>query len=196
MILPCTRNWGKHAGTVQQNGGVQKAVERFFQNPALTTCAGLAVLRNDYDDGHDSDDDFREIGPTHGLHLLAIFGLEILLSHFVNEIHGADINARDHWGWTPLLQAVERGHKGIVKLLLDHKADVNAISDGEFTALHWAVMRGHEMVVEELLEHNPVINVRGGDGLTALHRAAMKGQGRSCARQVVRPNLARFSAWF
>ncbi|HCR38575.1 MAG TPA: hypothetical protein DIV80_03745 [Synergistaceae bacterium] len=39
---------------------------------------------------------------------------------------GADVNAKDIQGWTPLHEAAEAGRTDIVQLLLDHGADVNA----------------------------------------------------------------------
>jgi hypothetical protein len=39
---------------------------------------------------------------------------------------GADVNARDKYGWTPLHEAASYGHLDIVKLLVERGADVNA----------------------------------------------------------------------
>ena len=45
---------------------------------------------------------------------------------------GADVNAKDDDGWTPLHQATDEGHKEIVELLIAKGADVNATDeDGE-----------------------------------------------------------------
>jgi ankyrin repeat protein len=54
---------------------------------------------------------------------------------------------------TPLSWAAKRGHKGIVKLLLEKGADVNAatVSFGQ-TPLYWASENGHVDVVKLLLE--------------------------------------------
>ncbi|KAK7409434.1 hypothetical protein QQX98_008395 [Neonectria punicea] len=39
---------------------------------------------------------------------------------------GANVEAKDDYGWTPLLWAAENGHEGIVKLLLEKGADIEA----------------------------------------------------------------------
>jgi len=42
---------------------------------------------------------------------------------------GADVNAKDNWGWTPLHYAALKGHKEIAELLIAKGADVNAVGD-------------------------------------------------------------------
>jgi ankyrin repeat protein len=39
---------------------------------------------------------------------------------------GVDINSKDKYGGTPLLQAAVNGHEALVRLLLEKGADVNA----------------------------------------------------------------------
>lgn len=39
-------------------------------------------------------------------------------------LSGADINAEDSRGWTPLIIAVHHDHENIVRLLLEFNADV------------------------------------------------------------------------
>ncbi len=51
---------------------------------------------------------------------------------------GADVNARDEAGNTPLMLASGKCHMGLIKLLLEHGADVNASNKEGFTALSWA----------------------------------------------------------
>ncbi len=38
---------------------------------------------------------------------------------------GADVNAKGEHGWTPLMEAANRGHSEAAKLLLEKGADVN-----------------------------------------------------------------------
>jgi ankyrin repeat protein len=52
---------------------------------------------------------------------------------------------------SPLILAAERGHVGVVRLLLARGADVNATDSFGDTALHEAVCEGHEEVVSILL---------------------------------------------
>jgi len=52
---------------------------------------------------------------------------------------GADVNARDSNGNTPLHYAAQWNSKDVVKLLRDHGADMNAKNSSERTALDEAV---------------------------------------------------------
>lgn len=44
---------------------------------------------------------------------------------------------------TPLLHAALKGHKEIVKALIDAGANVNAVGDRDYTALYLAASNGH-----------------------------------------------------
>ena len=87
--------------------------------------------------------------------------------------NGADINAKDNDGWTPLFFAADAGHKGLVELLLASKAEVNAKSNAGNTPLHKAAHNGHKDVTELLLANKADINAKDEDGSTPLHEAAM-----------------------
>ena len=54
---------------------------------------------------------------------------------------GADVNARNNYGWTALSHAARAGNAELVKLLLAHGADVNARDQIRVDALD---ARGHE----------------------------------------------------
>ena len=51
---------------------------------------------------------------------------------------GAEVNAKDKDGGTPLSYAAFEGHKEIAELLIDNGADVNARDAGGGTPLDWA----------------------------------------------------------
>ncbi|OCL00089.1 putative kinesin [Cenococcum geophilum 1.58] len=91
---------------------------------------------------------------------------------------GADVNARDQFGWTPLSRAAGGGHEAVVKLLLETgKANVDSKdNDSGRTPLSRAAEGGHEAVVGLLLETGKV-DVDSGDnnGQTPLSRAAEGG---------------------
>lgn len=53
-------------------------------------------------------------------------------------LHGADVNASDRNGWTPLHTAAYHGQDEIVRILLSSHADVNALNKGLETPLHLA----------------------------------------------------------
>ena len=63
---------------------------------------------------------------------------------------GADVNARQQHGWTPLHGAADSGDRETVELLLEHRADVTATHDGGKTALDIAREKGHAEIIETL----------------------------------------------
>jgi ankyrin repeat protein len=73
------------------------------------------------------------------LHLLTVFGdttaVKLLLEH------GADINAEDRSGKTPLMVAAARGRLGVLKVLLREGADVRKVDIQGKTALRYAASR-------------------------------------------------------
>lgn len=86
---------------------------------------------------------------------------------------GADVNAKDTKGMTPLVYAVAGGYERIVKTLLDGGADVNAIANDGRRALYVAVARGDSGIVKLLIKSNADVNVKDGHGSTVLHTAAV-----------------------
>ena len=69
---------------------------------------------------------------------------------------GTDVNAIDD-DWTPLVFAVDKGHKEIVEILIAKGADVNVmVSNDEgvdgFTPLAFAAYKGHKEIDREKLE--------------------------------------------
>lgn len=61
--------------------------------------------------------------------------------------HGANVNARQHQGWTPLHAAAQNGDGEIVKMLLEKGADRQARADNNQTALDLAMIRGDAATV-------------------------------------------------
>src|SRR3990167_5260424 len=64
--------------------------------------------------------------------------------------HGADANAEDSDGWTPMHYAEYCGHAEAVKFLIAHGADANAKNNNGMTPLHHAACRGHAEAVKIL----------------------------------------------
>ena len=63
---------------------------------------------------------------------------------------GADVNARDERGSTPLLEAARYGHNDICRLLIAAGADVKVKDHDGKTALMLAVQGNHDDVVRVL----------------------------------------------
>jgi ankyrin repeat protein len=83
------------------------------------------------------------------------------------------VNAKDRFGWTPLIKAAMFGYNDIVKILLDRGADVNAKTGLGCTALIEAAKIGHVRTVRILLDNNADMNLTDKDGNTAMREAVM-----------------------
>ena len=59
---------------------------------------------------------------------------------------GADVNARQHGGYTPLHEAAQNGNRSLVDLLLAHAADPLALTDEGKTPADLAAGAGHEEI--------------------------------------------------
>ena len=110
-----------------------------------------------------------------GLHGAACFGIVDIFAA-VLEMKEWDINAGDYFGSTALTWAAERGHEGVVKILLG-RGDINpdqADTDWGKSPLIWAADSGHEGIVKMLLERDGVNPNATEDGFygTALSWAA------------------------
>ena len=84
---------------------------------------------------------------------------------YLNE--GADVNARDGNGITPLMYAVRNGDIQMVTLLIDKGADVNAKSIEGWTALMYAAAGGKVEIVKLLIDKGADVNATNINGNTA-----------------------------
>lgn len=98
---------------------------------------------------------------------------------------GADINAKDKNGGTPLLFATALGNKELTKLLLARGADATARTSSGESLLHNAALRGWTDIAELLLAKGADVNAAYDrfagnkppqkEALTPLHYAALMG---------------------
>jgi hypothetical protein len=88
---------------------------------------------------------------------------------------GAEVEARNVDGMTPLHCASATGREAVVRLLLDRGAEVRAATSKGVTPLHVASQYGHAAVVRLLLERGADVRAALPDGFTPLHSASLEG---------------------
>jgi uncharacterized sulfatase len=88
---------------------------------------------------------------------------------------GADINAKDELGWTPLYWAASTGQTEVAEFLVAQGADVQAKTKDENTPLHQAASAGEGRLAELLISKGAGVNVKDKRGNPPLHRAAVAG---------------------
>jgi ankyrin repeat protein len=72
---------------------------------------------------------------------------------------GADANARDGSGSTPLMLACRYGHTGTVALLLEDNANVNMSDNYGWTALMWAAVNYRIGIMMALVERDAFVGI-------------------------------------
>jgi len=88
---------------------------------------------------------------------------------------GADLNARNKRRQTALHIAVNKGHVGVVKMLLGlgcHPALQDSEGD---TPLHDAISKKRDDMLALLLDHSADLMLTNNNGFNALHHAALRG---------------------
>jgi hypothetical protein len=118
-----------------------------------------------------------------GIAYTADVGSDLVLASYEGDIDkvrallaaGADVNAKDKDGNTPLLEATLNFHGDIVDMLLSSGANVNAKGEDGDTVLLYAAGHGDIELVESLLRRNAKVNVQNVNGDCALIRAASNG---------------------
>ncbi|KAL8671949.1 MAG: hypothetical protein Q9168_003575 [Polycauliona sp. 1 TL-2023] len=104
-------------------------------------------------------------------------GGEFLLVHTLSR-HEVDVDESDELGlherWrvargkTALIEAAEKGHTGVVRILLKHNASVLMTDNERGTALSWAAACGHSDAAELLLQAKSDVNHQDEKGWTPL----------------------------
>jgi len=91
---------------------------------------------------------------------------------------GADTEAMNKYGATPLYMASQNGQSAIVKLLIDAKADVNAVNRNGTAPLSIASAKGRADIAAMLLAAKANVNTANKDGFTPLILASMGGHAK------------------
>ena len=101
--------------------------------------------------------------------------------------NGADVNAKDDDGLTPLAIACQRGnYHGVKALLKEGQIDVNIRDNQRSTPLHEACEHGSKKIVEKLIDNEAEISVANEDKVTPLHIACSGGYDEAVSLMLVR----------
>ncbi|CAH1401239.1 unnamed protein product [Nezara viridula] len=94
-------------------------------------------------------------------------------------LFGADVNAKDRYGQTPLYSAIANDKDlKLIRALLNHGADINIRDINGETPLHCAMIDVKQLpIIRELLRHHVDVNAIDNAGKTALHLAVRWGNG-------------------
>lgn len=111
--------------------------------------------------------------------------------HLLNALlaAGADANAANDIGMTPLHYAAMHGRTAAAAVLLDHGADVNSADHAGWTPLLLAVLGGQAQTAELLLEHGADPDAPSRSRRLALWLAASRGD-NDCAEMLLRYGAA------
>ncbi|MCL4299046.1 MAG: ankyrin repeat domain-containing protein [Anaerolineae bacterium] len=74
---------------------------------------------------------------------------------------GADINARDRYGQTALMNAARTGQVELVRLLVEQGAALNTTAKYNLTALMLAIINGHIKIACILIQAGADESIRG-----------------------------------
>jgi ankyrin repeat protein len=96
-------------------------------------------------------------------------------------VAGADVNAKNKLGETPLHMAAIRGHHEISSLLISQGANVNAMDKRKLTPLHASAWGGHKETAALLITKGANINAKDEHGVTSLHVSALSGSDETMA---------------
>ena len=78
---------------------------------------------------------------------------------------GADVNATDEVGRTPLHYASANGHKEVAELLISKGVDLNAKDNNDgWIPLHYAVVNGQKVTAELLITKGADVNAKVESG--------------------------------
>jgi ankyrin repeat protein len=88
---------------------------------------------------------------------------------------GANVNAKDKWGATPLSMVARHGDLGLVRMLVEKGANINAANLEGYTPLHAAAAAHRQDMAAYLISKGAKINGKTSAGQTPLAYARMYG---------------------
>jgi len=91
-------------------------------------------------------------------------------------IKGADIRARNNYGWTALHSSSYQGSTDISELLIASGSDIEERDAFGWTPLFRAIQGGHRPMIEFLVERGADIDATDRDGQTPLFLSVLKGK--------------------
>lgn len=103
-----------------------------------------------------------------------IFGTESKVLALIDQ--GANVNEKDRYGLTPLIESVIKNNIQIARALLDHGARINQEDITGQTALQWAVNRYNLPFCELFLQHKADPNHHSADGQPILVNPILRDQ--------------------
>ncbi|KAL8998031.1 MAG: hypothetical protein Q9188_006185 [Gyalolechia gomerana] len=170
LILYASQHWAEHLHIVGEMELEQAILDFLSQKDQLKASVQAAqVIRSPYP--YWSQEFAKDVN---GLWLASSCGLLQTCATLLQR--GADVNACDSHGQTPLHRATIRGYADIVQLLYDHNVHIEARShDFGRTPLHWAALHGHQDIVRLMLAIGAFVEAQDRRKWTALHLAASKG---------------------
>ncbi|KAH8810369.1 ankyrin repeat-containing domain protein [Flagelloscypha sp. PMI_526] len=161
----CSRFWGEHArGTP---AGLLGGFRTLFMNSESFSLSSR--IRAEF--GHGWKDPAETAWTP--IHIAVFFGLETLVIQLLEEEKDATptdklvvtADQRDDAGRSPLSWACEKGHLGIVTLLLGRDdVEINSQDDNGQSPLLWACKNGHLHIVQLLVRNDVNVSSRDNNG--------------------------------
>ena len=91
-------------------------------------------------------------------------------------VNGADIDALDEAGWTPLNHALDNGHNEVTKLLINNDCALSMPNKEGWLPLHTAAYKGNIVATQLICKKGCPPDCEDYEGQTALHKAASQGK--------------------
>ena len=147
LLEYASQYWGDHVRECHSQDPAIHAMVTSFLTRETNVSSSLEIrhhLGSQIDEPHSYD--------VSELYVVAAFGLEWMTEELLQQ--GANVDARDSRGRTPLHNASADGHLNIVKILLERGANIKAMDRDGFGAMQLAAEAGHEPATRFLLNEH------------------------------------------